>query len=146
MVIKYFIPVLATLILSAPPTRAADSMDLPVVDVEEMDGGRVAVYVEEHALSTYPAWEPGRGDVPVSIAEALAAVEAWVKKYNPHYGKVVFNEVILKQVRSHDRKLYWHYLVRYRETLEDGAVSPKESIAAVFLNGGVVPVMALPKP
>lgn len=145
MVIQYFVAVL-TLLLSAPPARAADSVDLPVVDVEEMDGGRVAVYVEEHALSTYPTWEPGQGDVPVSVAEAIAAVEAWVEKYNPHYGKVVFSEVVLKQVRSHDRKLYWHYLVRYRETLEDGTISPKESIAAVFLNGGVVPVMVLPKP
>ncbi len=110
--------------LSVLYMNVAKGVDMPIADVEEMDGNRVAVYVEEHALSTYPAWEPGKGTVPISVTQVISAVETWVKKYNPSYGKVVFNELVLKQVRSHNNKLYWYYLVSYREALEDGSFSP----------------------
>ena len=106
----------------------------------------MAVYVKEHELATSPAWDPGKGAIPLSVDQAVDAIITSIKKRNPNHEEVIFSELVLKQVRSGDNKLYWHYLVRYRETLEDGSLSPKESISAVFLDGEVAPVVTLLSP
>lgn len=59
-------------------------------------------------------------------------------------GGVAVSELVLKRIRSGGNRLYWHYLMRYREILEDGSERPKDSIAAVLLDGKVFPVIALP--
>ncbi len=122
------------------------AVPLPVVLTEHVDRDTLSLSIDEEALRKAPEWQPGQGPLPLPVADMVARLHAWAREFLPRYARIEIREILLKPIESPAYGTHWHYLVVFRGVTRAGRVDPTPHVAAVLLDGRVVPGVLEPRP
>ncbi len=103
--------------------------------VERFDDFQVMAFIDAQDIQENPAWQPGDGDPPLSVAGAISAVGGLQD------GTIAvrdIREIELRLMPRHDNS--WHYLVR----VANGAMISENEIFVVLMSGKVIPAIIRP--
>ena len=106
--------------------------EFPIEIFEYIDNTRVVAFVNEADIDKTLHWTPFEGPLPLTLTDALKAIEAYIKT-NPELTNAVLSGVELKPVPHHEG--YWNYLVRMK-TFADG--KPVSHYFIVLMDGKIV--------
>jgi hypothetical protein len=116
----------------------AMAIDFPIEVSEYIDDIKIDAYIREEDLNSSSPWSPFESAPPLTIKQALSAIEEG-EKADIDFSKTTVIGIELKPVPRH--KSYWHYLVKLR-TITDGESEPLYYI--VLMNGKVIPAIREP--
>jgi hypothetical protein len=116
----------------------AMAIDFPIEVSEYIDDIKIDAYIREEDLNSSSPWSPFVSPPPLTIKQALSAIEEG-EKADVDFSKTTVIGIELKPVPRH--KSYWHYLVKLR-TITDGESEPLYYI--VLMNGKVIPAIREP--
>lgn len=114
------------------------AVDFPIEITEYVDEVRIAAYINKEDLNNNVLWTPFEGPPPLSIDEALKAVQEYVKS-DKGMGKATLVEIELRPIPH--REMSWHYLVRIRYQSED---TVKPHFYLVLMDGKVISAIREP--
>ena len=106
--------------------------EFPIEIFEYIDNTRVVAFVNEADIDKTLHWTPFEGPLPLTLTDALKAIEAYIKT-NPELTNAVLSGVELKPVPHHEGS--WNYLVRMK-TFADG--KPVSHYFIVLMDGKIV--------
>lgn len=115
----------------------ARASSLPVEVIENMDQRVVVLYLGEQQITDIPAWSPGEGKPPMSVAEAVERALAWASK-ETSLADAHIHEIEFKPIHHYEKLNRWYYLVELR--LPDAS----KRFLAVLPDGTVVPAIEEP--
>ncbi|HEC30027.1 MAG TPA: hypothetical protein ENI65_10625 [Gammaproteobacteria bacterium] len=103
--------------------------------VEQFDDVRLIAFINEADLENYPLWHPLTEAPPLSIRNAIQAIN----QYKANNGKLItgiVKEIELREMPHHSN--YWHYLIKINI---DPGKKPKYQVYVVLMNGKVIPAL-----
>ncbi len=109
----------------------------PLEMIDYMDDTTIIVYAKKSDIDSSSTWMPGESAPPLSIAQLVTKVDAWLQSQKGMHDLKV-NEVELKKVQKHEKDNYWYYLVQLKHKKEIQYI-------AVLMNGKVLPAIKEPK-
>jgi len=109
----------------------------PTEVIENLDQFRIVLYLTEPQIQSMPAWQPGAGKPPMSLATAVERVMRW-KAGEPALAEASIYELKYKPIHNHEKLHRWYYLVELR--LPQG----HRRFVAVLADGKVVPAIVEP--
>ena len=111
--------------------------------IDAMDGQRLVLFLKDADIAASPPWHPAEdAKPPMTIAEALSRLKAWMAKDARYQGAVV-HEIELKPIQEHEQENRWYFLFQLRKREGERI---KARYVAVMFNGTIVPVLAEPEP
>jgi hypothetical protein len=108
------------------------AQEFPIEIFEYIDNTKVVAFVNETDIDKTPRWAPFESPLPLTLTDALEAIQAHVKS-NPELKNAVLSGVELKPVPHH--KGYWHYLVRMKTYANN---KPLSHYFIVLMDGKIV--------
>lgn len=108
----------------------------PVEIIEQFDNARVVAFIRDADLASSPTWDPLAGPPPLTVQQAIQAVERQWQAAAGQPGKLLIEELELRRISSHDN--HWHYLVKARH-------GRRVRYYVVLMNGKVVPSVREPE-
>lgn len=81
----------------------------PIEIIEYIDDVKVVAHINKSAINQKLKWKPFESPLPLSIVDALQAVQTYIKSHGD-ISDVELRGIELKRM-AHDEK-YWHYLVK----------------------------------
>ena len=130
---------LCTLLLFMLAAGSAQAGHWPLEIYDVMDGKKIVVFLQDDDITASPQWLPTDGPPPLTVADALQKLHAWMGKDSRLKG-AWFHEMELKPIHGHEQEHRWYYLMQMQ--VEGG--KPKYRYAVVLFNGKVVPAMVEP--
>ncbi|NOX08706.1 MAG: hypothetical protein GXP22_04320 [Gammaproteobacteria bacterium] len=104
--------------------------------VEQFDDLKMVAFISKEYINNSPEWIPGKTALPLTVADAIKAVNDFNKDEN----KVdVISEIEIRKIPKH--KKHWHYLIK----VANKAMKLKYNIYVVLMSGKVVPAMIQPQ-
>lgn len=141
MIFKYLSVSLILFALSMPMAQA--SRHWPVSVVEVMDNAKFVLFLKDEDIAAIPPWQPGRGEPPLRLGQAIARVQAYIAK-NPLLAQAKIVEIEFKPIRKHEKENRWYYLFEIRFPRSSGT-TPAKHFLAVLPNGKVVETVIEPR-
>lgn len=133
MVIRFLLPLF--LLLSGKVL----AYEFPIEITEYVDEVRIAAYIKKEDINNNVKWTPFEGPPPLTIDEALKAVQEFIKS-DVDMAKSTLVEIELRQIPNHEKS--WHYLVRVRYQSED-KIQPHFFL--VLMDGKVISAIREPE-
>ena len=133
MVIRLVVPML--LLLSGKVL----AFDFPIEITEYVDEVRIAAHINKDDLKNSLPWSPFEGPPPLSIHEALKAVQEYMKN-DTDFASGVLDEIELRRIPHHEKD--WHYLVRMKYQSDDTVQS---HFFLVLMDGKVISAIKEPE-
>jgi hypothetical protein len=130
---------LAAMAAVSTPSMARTNL-WPVEIFDVMDNQKLVLFLRNEDIVSSPSWQPTDGAPPLTIAEALQHIHAWIEK-DPRLTGAKVHELELKPIHDHQQSNRWYYLLQLL-TERDG--KPVTSYAAVLMSGKVVAAIAEP--
>lgn len=115
------------------------AFDFPIAITEYVDEVRIAAYINKDDLKNSIPWSPFEGPPPLSIHEALKAVQDHMKN-DADFASGVLDEIELRKIPHHEKD--WHYLVRMKYQSDD-KVQPHFFL--VLMDGKVISAIREPE-
>jgi hypothetical protein len=109
----------------------------PVMTTKLDDGTTMGVLVSDAQFKKAPAWAPGHGDPPLSIAKVVEIAEKWARTHYQGYDSAEIQTVSLSRSGCFDEPRYWYYLVHF-VPIKNGKPSMGSSFAAVLFDGTLI--------
>lgn len=113
--------------------------DFPIEILEYVDDVRIVAHINKKDISADRQWSPFEAAPPLSIKDALNAVEQQIKT-GTDYQEVSLSGIELKRIPHH--KAHWHYLVRINHRV-DGEI--RSHFFVVLMDGKVIPAIREPE-
>jgi len=104
--------------------------------IEQFDDVKLVAFLNNTDIENYPLWNPLTETPPLTVREAIQAVQNQYKKNNEKLIPEAVKEIEIRELAHH--KSYWHYLIKIDT---DGAKKPKYQIYVVLMNGKVIPAL-----
>lgn len=104
--------------------------------IEQFDNIKMVAFINEDDVNNNPEWMPGDNAPPLTIAEAIEAVNSFNNKTKTTKPVV---EVEVRQMPK--RKNNWHYLIK----VSNSAIRSKYDIYVVLMSGKVIPAIIEPQ-
>jgi hypothetical protein len=101
--------------------------------IEQFDNMRLVAFFSERDIENYPIWHPTEEAPPLSIKEAIQAVN---DKNGGELSIDTIKEIELREISHY--KHYWHYLIKTK-------TKTKYRIYVVLMNGKVIPAVVEPE-
>jgi len=120
---------LTLLLLSA----SAGALERKTEIVEQFDSLRVVAFVDSDDIAASPEWNPGAGNPPLSIAEAIAAIGGSA------HNSAAIRRIELRRIPHEESR--WHYLIRK----DNDAKFTRYDIFIVLMSGKVIPAIIEPQ-
>jgi hypothetical protein len=137
LAMKYIV---ATFIICASIGAAAQDRGCgkrPVITTKLEDGTSIGVLVSEAQHKKAPAWSPGRGEPPISIARVADIAEKWAKVKYRDYDSVKIQSINLSEYGCYGEPKYWHYIVHFIP-VKNGQPQFGGYFAVVLLDGTLI--------
>lgn len=125
---------LSTLLLAGASVAAP----LPKEIIEQVDGARVVVFLQDSEIRDNPQWQPLSGPPPVTI-EALARTLQGYAARHASLADASLTQIELKPIPHHADS--WHYLAVMNTHQQS---RPKAHYFVVLMNGQVYPAIEEP--
>lgn len=109
----------------------------PVLSAEQ-DGKRFQLVVDSAHVQKTPAWNPSKGDPPLSFAELVTAAMAWAKERYKRYDSVTIREITLVEYGCSRMQDRWYYRVDFSPVMDGKRLWGSGYFAAVLMDGTVV--------
>ena len=138
MVIRLLSPTLLLLSGILLSGRAL-AFEFPIEITEYVDEVRIAAYINKEDIDNNVKWTPFEGPPPLSIHEALKAVQEFMMS-DSNLTKSTLVEIELRQIPHHEKS--WHYLVRVRYQTEDKI---RSHFFLVLMDGKVISAIREPE-
>ena len=100
--------------------------------VEQFDNLKMIAFINKEDVDNNPSWIPGSNKLPLTVADAVHAVNVLSKKLN------TIVEIEIRLMPKYKNK--WHYLIK----TANSAMRFKYNIYVVLMNGKVVPAIIEP--
>ena len=104
----------------------------PIEIMEYIDDVKIIAYINDSDIDAETRWTPFESPPPLSISDALTAVEHYIKK-NSDFTSAALSGIELKKMPRHEN--IWHYLVRVKGTIAD---KTQAHFYVVLMNGKVI--------
>jgi len=114
--------------------------EFPIEISEYIDDIKIIAYLNKSDISQEPKWTPFEGPPPLSIYDALQAVQSYISS-DADITNTTLTEIELKQIPGHE--IYWHYLVKVRFKVAD---KTQPHFFVVLMDGKVVSALKRPEP
>lgn len=113
----------------------------PSIEVfERFDDVKLVAYINTSDIENYPLWHSLSEAPPLSIANAIQAVNELYKANNESIPAGTIKEIELREIPQHEK--YWHYLIKIKV---NNSEKPKYQVYVVLMNGKVIPAMLQPE-
>jgi hypothetical protein len=101
------------------------------------DGKSFDYFIPQGRAEKLPKWEPTQPTIPLSIKDAVARAQVWMKKQNPKIDSFAPRSIELKRVSARGVGL-WYYTIAF-----DGVVGTEQMFswslqAVVLMDGSIV--------
>ena len=117
---------------------------------ETRSGDKYRVLFDPKLLESTAIWDPITGEAPISVHQAVALAIPSLKSVGLSLG-VKNNQARLEEIRleyfgGQNMKLYWFYVITFREHVDFLTMSAQDSVretripVIVLMNGKVIPV------
>ncbi len=109
----------------------------PKIEItEQFDNLKMIAFIGEEDINDNPEWNPGINAPPLTVIEAIQAVNDFNKKpIKP--GDI--REIEIRPVPKHEK--YWHYLIK----IANDEMKSMYSVYVVLMNGKVIPAIIEPQ-
>lgn len=114
----------------------AHSYQPKVEIIEQFDDIKMVAFISMEDMNNNPEWTPGNNAPPLTVAEAIDAVNSFNNKTKATKPIV---EIEIRQMPKH--KNNWHYLIK----VTNSAMKSKYDIYVVLMSGMVIPAMIEPQ-
>ena len=104
--------------------------------IEKFDDIRMVAFIDMEDVNNNPEWMPGNNAPPLTVAEAIEAVNSFNNKTKTTKPVV---EIEIRQMPK--QKNNWHYLIK----AANSAMKSKYDIYVVLMNGKVIPAIIEPQ-
>jgi hypothetical protein len=104
----------------------------PIEIIEYIDDVKIIAYINESDLGAETQWIPFKSPPPLSISDALQAVDQYIKT-NSEFTHATLIGIELKEIARHEN--IWHYLVRVKGSSAD---KTQAHFYVVLMNGKVI--------
>jgi len=111
------------------------AFDFPIEITEYIGDIKISADINKNDINASPQWTPFESKLPLSIAEALAAIKTYLST-DSELIEATLTGIELKQIPHHES--HWHYLVEVSCTNED-KIQPHFFI--VLMDGKVIPAL-----
>lgn len=109
-----------------------------VMSATKTDGKKVELVLDSGVVEKTPAWVPGAGEPPLSIADASEIASAWAaEKYNRFDG-IEIREISLTSLGCTSSKAHWYYVFDFTPMMDGNRMYSAGNWAAVLMDGTVV--------
>ncbi|MDQ7017263.1 MAG: hypothetical protein Q9N68_12895 [Gammaproteobacteria bacterium] len=127
-----------TLLLAAMLTLSTNTQAFqPKVEiVEQFDDLKMIAFIDKKDIDHGPEWSPNTNEPPLSVGQAIQAVQHFLKTSNAS-DKV--EEIELRPLPKQANR--WHYLIK----IANQAMKAKHNIYVVLMSGKVIPAMIEPQ-
>ena len=112
--------------------------DRPVFSTQLEDGVTYGLFISDADFDKMHQWQPGDGEPPVSVTEAVAKSKKWGLEYFAKYEGVEISGIALQWTRCSSVAEKWYYLIEVTPVFDGHAVRSATRSVAVFLDGSVV--------
>ena len=102
------------------------------------DGKKVELVMDSAIVEKAPAWSPGAGDPPLSIADASEIALAWASEKYRRYDGVEIREISLTALGCESSKAHWYYIFDFTPLMGGNRMYGTGNWAAVLMDGAVV--------
>ena len=109
------------------------------------DGKAVEYAISEKRAEKLPRWESSQQALPLSVADAVARAQVWMKEQNPTIESFSPNRIELKHVSASRLRGLWYYSVGF-DAIVNGNTMYSWSFEAVVLMDGSIVVPRVSKP
>jgi hypothetical protein len=103
--------------------------------IEQFDNMKLVAFFSERDIENYPIWHPTEEAPPLSIKEAIQAVN---NTNGSELSIDAIKEIELREISHY--KHYWHYLIKTKTKAKT-----KYRIYVVLMNGKVIPAVVEPE-
>jgi len=112
--------------------------EFPIEVTEYIDDVKVVVYINKSDISHEAKWIPFEHSPPLSIGDALQAVEKYVNSRND-FSALELTGIELKKIPHHEA--HWHYLVKTNVKVSDKV---QAHFFVVLMDGKVISALKEP--
>ena len=112
--------------------------EFPVVITEYFDEIKIDAYIKKSDINTKLQWTPFKSPPPLSINDALQAVNNYIVSNNESTNIILIG-IELKQIPRYEN--VWHYLVKVKSTLGDIS---RPHFFVVLMDGKVISAIKEP--
>ena len=102
------------------------------------DGTRVELIVDSALVEKTPAWHPGQGEPPLSLARAIEIGAAWGKDRYKRFDSVEIREISLRSMGCSALRDRWYYVVDFTPVMDGNRMFGSFNWAAVLFDGTVI--------
>jgi hypothetical protein len=107
--------------------------DGPVFKSTSADGKSMGLFLSDSSFESSPIWEPGSGEPPLSISNAIQIAQQWAVARYRKYDGVEIREVSLSEYHCGGISSKWYYLVGVTPLFDGNEVyGASESVAVLF--------------
>ena len=111
----------------------------PIEIIEYIDDVKVVAYISKSDITEKLQWTPLESPVPLSIDDALRAVQNYIKS-DKDIADFKLSGIELKRIARYE--MYWHYLVKLKYK-SDGRMRPHFYV--VLMDGKVISALREPE-
>jgi len=127
--------------LSITSSFAAKSLPVEVLIREDIDRTRIILYLTQEEIRSIPKWQPGEGNPPLAMNDAINKLLAWISK-KPAYQGGKIQEIEFKLLNAPHNTQRWYYLANVK-TPDHGPLSAH--YFAILADGSILPAIQEPQ-
>jgi len=113
--------------------------EFPIEITEYIDDVKIVAYIDKNDISKTSQWVPFEGKPPLTIDEALQAVQKFMIA-NAEFAETRFTGIELKRIPRHEKN--WHYLVKVKYKVDD---KMQPHFFVVLMDGKVISALREPE-
>jgi hypothetical protein len=106
--------------------------------VVRVNGVKFGLYLPEDRFAKTPDWQPGQGDPPLPLDEAIAVALRWAKAKHAAADLVAVREIELVSARCDGVASRWYYGFSFLVRAGGSASVDADTFAAILMDGTVV--------
>jgi hypothetical protein len=124
-------------------SRAAPGCGKHVVfGTTDETGRKIELILDSAVMQRTPAWNPQKGEPPLSVSKASRAALMWAKTKYTRYDSVEISELMLTSYSCHRVRDRWYYRFQFSPIIDGNRVSGWGNFVAVLMDGSVVAPVA----
>lgn len=127
------------LVLSCCSQSARACDDTPVMTGTKEDGTKVELILNSKQVAKTPAWRPGQGEPPLSVARAIQLGSTWAKGHYKRFDSVDVERISLQSFgECSNAQTHWYYVLEFTPVMDGNRFFGSFNWAAVLFDGTVV--------
>ena len=113
--------------------------EFPIEVTEYIDDVKIVAYIDKNEISKTSQWVPFEGQPPLSIYDALQAVQKFMIE-NAEFAETRLTGIELKRIPHYEKN--WHYLVKVKYKVAD---KMQPHFFLVLMDGKVISALREPE-